>query len=632
MSMSSFRLVFLSLAASLALSACDGGAATVAIGADAKGDIGPKPVCQVDADCPVGAVVCQANRCLEGQCAMVAVPGTCDDDNACTTDDQCLGGKCGSLAKTPCDDGKPCTTDTCEAGKGCSHTPAGGQACDDGNPCTSDDKCLNDVCKAGGVRTCTDDNVCTNDSCDKTLGCVFAPKAGPCNDNNACTDADACKDGKCLPGTATTCDDANPCTADACAKATGCSHAAKAGPCSDGSLCTEGDSCSGGACLPGAVTVCDDGEDCTMDDCDAALGCVTMPIAGTCTDANPCTQEDLCQSGKCASGAATLCDDGNACTLDSCAPATGCAHTAGGDGVSCGVGATCGGGACKALQVSAPFGPSGAAGFAAAPDGLWISHACRVTRYDATGTAAVNLGSDTTCTVTDGLQAAAYFDHPDSLAVGAGGALYVHDLGAKSIRLVTAGKVSTLAQLSAVPRQFVATAAGKLYATTSACSIVAVDLAGAVTPVWQAATCDANNSVYGLAIDASATTLWVSFDTAARIRKLDLTIAGSQPVEVAGSTPGWLDGPAASAKFDQPKGLAWQSVGVLVIADLGNHRIRRLNLGANATVATLAGNGTAVAGAGDAAQVGFQSPTWVQVFEGAVHVLDQAAGQVRRIQ
>jgi hypothetical protein len=47
------------------------------------------------------------------------------------------------------------------------------------------------------------------------------------------------------------CDDANPCTDDACDPATGCQHVPNTASCSDGVACTVGDNCVGGQCQPG---------------------------------------------------------------------------------------------------------------------------------------------------------------------------------------------------------------------------------------------------------------------------------------------------------------------------------------------------------------------------------------------
>ena len=86
----------------------------------------------------------------------------------------------------------------------------------------------------------------------------------------------------------TTCADASPCTEDHCQSGK-CVHVNTTGPCDDGSKCTLGDLCKDGACLPGAVTACNDGNVCTDDSCDVAQGCLNLPNVASCTDNNKCT-------------------------------------------------------------------------------------------------------------------------------------------------------------------------------------------------------------------------------------------------------------------------------------------------------------------------------------------------------
>jgi hypothetical protein len=71
-----------------------------------------------------------------------------------------------------------------------------------------------------------------------------------------------------------------------------------------GIVCGGGDACNTPTCLGGECTTvsvnCDDNNACTDDSCDPATGCVHTPIN---------------------------CDDSNICTADTCDPATGCVHT-----------------------------------------------------------------------------------------------------------------------------------------------------------------------------------------------------------------------------------------------------------------------------------------------------------------
>lgn len=69
------------------------------------------------------------------------------------------------------------------------------------------------------------------------------------------------------------CDDADPCTDDACAPGVGCTHPHNTASCDDGDACTVGDTCAEGVCAAGGTASCDDGDPCTDDACHPAGGC-----------------------------------------------------------------------------------------------------------------------------------------------------------------------------------------------------------------------------------------------------------------------------------------------------------------------------------------------------------------------
>jgi hypothetical protein len=86
-----------------------------------------------------------------------------------------------------------------------------------------------------------------------------------------------------------------------------------------------------GICGHAPVT-CDDGNACTTDSCNASTGCSSTyaPTPGCCTTSANCNDGspftvDTCTSGNCTNALATTCDtngdcnDGNVCTTDSCA-------------------------------------------------------------------------------------------------------------------------------------------------------------------------------------------------------------------------------------------------------------------------------------------------------------------------
>jgi hypothetical protein len=247
----------------------------------------------------------------------------CDDGDACTIGDQCDDGACAAGVALACADGNPCTDDACDSQSGCTFTP-NSAPCSDGDVCTTGDLCQGGLCVGGGAPDCDDGNPCTADLCDSGLGCQHSPLDGACSDGNACTTGDTCQGGSCVGGALVTCDDANPCTDDACDPTSGCTHAPSDGPCTDGDVCTTGDACVAGQCVSAGTLDCDDGNPCTADLCDAATGCHHDPTNVACSDGNACTTGDMCQGGACVGGAATTCDDDNLCTDDSCNPATGC--------------------------------------------------------------------------------------------------------------------------------------------------------------------------------------------------------------------------------------------------------------------------------------------------------------------
>ena len=332
--------------------------------------------------CKTKAMVCDdGNPCTTDSCdavkgcvAVNLADGSACASDKCTTGGTCSAGQCSGKA-TVCDDGKPCTTDACDAKVGCTAAAmANGDKCNDGSVCTTKEACKDSLCigtavvcqgtagcvscdplqgctavvgpcndgnactvgdACGGDKTCVagkpekcdDLNPCTKDGCDPKSGCTFTASLDPCEDGDACTSGDACKGGGCSGGPATACDDKNACTDDSCAAKTGCAHANNAKACdADASVCTGPDVCKAGVCTAGAKLDCDDKSACTTDSCDATLGCKHAGIVGACDDGNGCTVGETCTSGNCGGGKAVNCDDGLACSIDSCDPTVGCVH------------------------------------------------------------------------------------------------------------------------------------------------------------------------------------------------------------------------------------------------------------------------------------------------------------------
>lgn len=174
---------------------------------------------------------------------------------------------------------------------------------------------------------------------------------------------------------------------------------------------------------------------------------------------------------------------------------------------------------------------------------------------------------------------------PDALALTAAGKLYARSAG----RIDEIDKATGAAtQLAAVDGggPLAADAAGNLYAWTGD-SLVKVTPAGVVTPFGGGLGGDEDGppsigrfaSVSGLAVAGG--TLYVADAGNHRIRSVDLTTGaiGTVVGGVIGHLDGSFSGSAGAVRFNLPTALAYDAdAQVLVVSDLGNHRIRRVGI------------------------------------------------------
>jgi len=139
------------------------------------------------------------------------------------------------------------------------------------------------------------------------------------------------------------CDDSNPCTAEAFDPKRGeCIRTELEGPCDDGSACTERDRCSAGECIGRAIN-CDDGVDCTQDLCDPQRGCVAVGDDSQCVDEDPCTI-DRCGDSGCENPSAPdghVCGDVVACQTAEICVLRQCITVSIPEGAPCDDGQTC---------------------------------------------------------------------------------------------------------------------------------------------------------------------------------------------------------------------------------------------------------------------------------------------------
>jgi hypothetical protein len=204
----------------------------------------------------------------------------------------------------------------------------------------------------------------------------------------------------------------------------------------------------------------------------------------------------------------------------------------------------------------------------------------------------------------DGTGAGARFDIPSGVASDGAGNLFVADSGNHTIRkvVVATGVVTTLAGDP--------TTSGKDDGTGASAQFD--------TPV--AVVCD------------GAGNLFVADSGNHTIRKIAL--AGGTVTTLAGSAgiAGSADGTGATARFDNPTGLAVDGAGNLFVADTGNRTIRKLVI-ATAAVSTLAGSvGTAGYDDGIGASARFDAPgALVCDNAGNLFVADSGKNTIRKI-
>lgn len=134
------------------------------------------------------------------------------------------------------------------------------------------------------------------------------------------------------------------------------------------------------------------------------------------------------------------------------------------------------------------------------------------------------------------------------------------------------------------------------------------------------------NAPVGVAISPDGT-IFVADTYNDRIRAIDAQ--GNVRTLAGGDEPGYRDAlVGADARFDTPCGIAVDRDNSLVVADTGNHRLRRVLL--NGTVTTIAGTGTQGVADGTLEEASFNEPTGVTVdADGTIYVTDAGGSAVR---
>ena len=290
-------------------------------------------------DCSHLDDVCNAGVCnpSTGGCEALAANegGACDDGLFCTVSDACSGGTCAGGAARDCSAaGDACNDGACnDVADACEAVPVPeGAACDDGLFCNSGETCTGGSCNGGAATDCDDGVGCTADACNEAAdACDNVPQDATCADGLYCNGDEAC-DGLlgCQAGTAVDCDDAVACTLDTCNEATdSCDFVASDGACDDGLYCNGVETCDSLLGCQAGIPPCDDGIACTQDSCNEATdSCDFVPNDSACDDEDACTENEYCDvlAGGCVPGSPVDCDNGDPCTDYSCDSIKGCEY------------------------------------------------------------------------------------------------------------------------------------------------------------------------------------------------------------------------------------------------------------------------------------------------------------------
>jgi len=267
----------------------------------------------------------------------------------------------------------------------------------------------------------------------------------------------------------------------------------------------------------------------------------------------------------------------------------------------------------------------------------------------------------------DGAGRSAQFYSPYGITIDAAGNLYVADTFNHRIRKVSSkGEVSTLAGNSdmnyadgtgntatfATPHGIAIDAAGNLYVADSMNSrIRKVTQQGEVSTFAGSTKGFASpGSIFGIRkkVPSDETAIPVKFGMPRGVAidaAGNLYVTGADSIHkispngkvslLAGGEEGFADGVGSAARFNMPRGIAIDAAGNLYVADMWNHRIRKVT--PNGEVSTLAGsgatghkNGGFADGLGNAAR--FNEPLDVAIDKaGNLYVADSLNNRIRKL-
>jgi hypothetical protein len=221
-----------------------------------------------------------------------------------------------------------------------------------------------------------------------------------------------------------------------------------------------------------------------------------------------------------------------------------------------------------------------------------------------TGTVSTLAGSANNQSYRDGNGTDAWFNSPSSVTIDGGGSLYVADTGNSVIRKIDlAGNVTTFAGTAGVrgsvdgngpaarfnqPTGIAADTGGNLFVADTLNQVIrkispngAVSTLAGLTGVSGSADGTGADALFnnplGVAVD-SLGNIYVSDSGNATIRRISSTGVVSTYAGLP-TISGLMDGTGLDAWFNQPMGLGMDSAGNLYVADNGNAAVRRISSG-----------------------------------------------------
>ncbi|HKG06081.1 MAG TPA: gliding motility-associated C-terminal domain-containing protein [Pedobacter sp.] len=250
----------------------------------------------------------------------------------------------------------------------------------------------------------------------------------------------------------------------------------------------------------------------------------------------------------------------------------------------------------------------------------------------------------------NGLGTAAKFNRPTGITVAPDGTLFIADCFNNSIRKIAPnGDVSTFAGFSGNEGRANGTInaeffrpfnlayqniTGNIYVADSynnqirkiapggVVSHIAGDINGDEDSSDGQGRFGRFNNPTGIAFSPLSDLIYITDTYNSTIRQM--TLADAEVITFAGTAFGstYVDGPRASARFNNPNAIAIDALGNIFIADYLNHCIRKIEAGTG-IVSTYAGDGTSGTRNGSRLQARFDHPTAIAInFRGDVFVCD----------